>query len=247
MLLSNYLIMKKDPIIIGTASVIVIAFTLSLLNIYVFPDIFFSVNVYRNTENEFQLGLLEIAEEISFDSDIFAGINFSEIIIENPDNAIIDISVMLILAGEKKSAAFDNPGEIIPRRINLKYNGSIYGVGNDSQPYEDWVESVFDNGEVGTYFAFKNSALNYEVYSNFTIQDVDSYTIDDIQDALQEIFINPSIMPDYVIYQTVSYTESRGLFNEYSTEFERIIFMNTFNEILFFLTNEGEWNTPLLY
>ncbi|MCE7742884.1 MAG: hypothetical protein GOP50_10555 [Candidatus Heimdallarchaeota archaeon] len=239
--------MKKDPMIIGVASVLVIAFTLSLLNIYVFPDIFFNVNVYRNTDNEFKMGLLQIAEEVDFDSDIFAGINFTSIIVESPENAIIDISRMIELAQEKKSAAFDNQEEIMPRRIKLKYNGTIVGVGNDSLPYEDWIENVFDDGGLGTYLAFKNPASNFEVYSNFTIQDVDSYTIEDAINALQDIFTNPSILPDYVIYQSVEYTESRGLFNEYSTEFERIIFIDTFGEIVFFLTTEGDWTTPLLY
>ena len=239
--------MKRDPLIIGTASVLVIAFTLSLLNIYVFPDIFFSINVYRNTNNEIQLNLLDIAEKIDFDSSIFNGINFSKITINTPEEKIMNISLMIQLAEEKKSAAFDNQETIIPRRISLRYNGSIYGVGNDSQPYQDWITNVFDDGGGGNYFVYKNSALNYEVRSNFTIEDVDSYTITDVNDALEEIFTNPSIMPDYVIYQTISYSENRGIFNEYSTEFERIIFVNTFGEILFFLTNEGEWTKPLLY
>ncbi|MHA1199370.1 MAG: hypothetical protein ACTSQF_08600 [Candidatus Heimdallarchaeaceae archaeon] len=238
--------MKKDPLIIGTASVLVIAFTLSLLNIYVFPDIFFNVNVERNTDNEFKLGLLQIAEEINFDSDIFGGVNFTSILVENPENAIIDISRMIELAQEKKSSAFDNLEEIMPRRIKLKYNGTIVGVGNDSLPYENWVENVFDDGGIGTYLAFKNPSSSIEVYTNFTVTGVDSFTLGDAIDALQDLFTNPSILPDYVIYQTVEYTESRGLFNEYSTEFERIIFIDTFGEILFFLTSEGDWTTPLL-
>ena len=239
--------MKKDPVIIGVSSVLVIAFTLSLLNIYVFPDIFFNVNIYRNTENQFQLELLQVAEEINVDSGIFGETNFTQLIIDSPEHAIIDISLMIELAQSKISAAFDNQAEIMPRRIKLNYNGTILGVGGDSQPYEDWIQNKFNNGKAGTYLAFKNSDLDYEMYSNYTIDNIDPFTNSDVVDALQELFNTPAIMPDYVIYQTVSYVESRGLFNEYSTEFERIIFVNTFGEILFFLSNEGEWTTPLLY
>ncbi len=238
--------MKKDPVMIGVASVLVIAFTLSLLNIYVFPDIFFNIKIDRNTDNEFQLGLLEVAEKLNFNAEIFAGINFSEITVGSPENSIINITYMIELAQEKKSAAFDNQEDIIPRRIKLKYNGTIVGVGNVSQPYEDWIETQFAYENLATYLAFKNPASNFEVFSNFTIEDVDPFDLTNVFNALQDIFTTPSIMPDYVIYQTVQYTESRGMFNEYSTEFERIIFIDTFGEVLFFLTNEGDWTTPFL-
>lgn len=239
--------MKRDPLIIGVTSVLVIAFTLSLLNIYVFPDIFFNIDVERYAINEFQEGLLIETEEISFDSDIFAGINFSEITINNPENALIDLSIMIALAQDKQSAAFDNIEGLMPRRIKLQYNGTIVGFNNESQIYEEWINSNFDGNQPYSYLAFKNPALNYEVFTNFTLEDVELFLINDILDALDDLMSTPSIMPDYVIYQTVEYSESRGMFNEYSTQFKRMIFIDTFGEILFFLTNEGQWTKPLLY
>lgn len=239
--------MKRDPLIIGVASVLVIAFTLSLLNIYVFPDIFFNIKIERNTDNETQLDLLDDAERIDFKSDLFAGVNFTDIVTNNPEYAIINITRMIELAEEKRSAAFDNQESIMPRRIKLKYNGTILGVGNDTLPYEEWIQTHFFGQVLGTYLAFINPSMNYEVYSNFTIQGVDTFNFNDAVNALQDIFNNPSIKPDFAIYQTLEYTESRGMFNEYSTVFERIIFIDTFGEITFFLTTEGSWITPLLY
>ncbi len=239
--------MKRDPLIIGVASVLVIAFTLSLLNIYVFPDIFFNIKIERNTDNETQLDLLDVAEKVDFDSDLFAGVNFTDLITSNPENAIINITHMIELAEEKRSAVFDNQENIMPRRIKLKYNGTILGVGNESLPYEGWIQTHFFGQILGTYLAFINPSSNFEVYSNFTIQSVNTFNFQDTVNALQDIFINPSLKPDFVIYQTIEYTESRGMFNEYSTEFERIIFIDAFGEIVFFLTTEGNWITPLLY
>jgi len=239
--------MKRDPLIIGVASVLVIAFTLSLLNIYVFPNLFFNIDVARYADNEFQEGLLIDAEKFSFKSDIFEGINFSQITTDSPENSILNISLMIELALDKHSAAFDQQEDLMPRRIKLQYNGTIVGFNNQSQSYENWIEDNYDSLLPYTYFAFKNSAENYEVYTNFTHDDLDYFTFDYVLESLDEVMTTENIQPDYVIYQTMEYSESRGMFNEYSTEFKRIIFTDTFGEILFFLTTEGEWTKPLVF
>jgi hypothetical protein len=239
--------MKRDPLIIGVTSVLVIAFTLSLLNIYVFPDIFFNIKVDRYAASDSQEELLMSIENISFDSDIFEGINFSEILTDSPENALINLTTMINLSLEKRSAAYDNEATLMPRRIKLRYNGTIVGFNNNSQYYEEWIDSNQDTNQPYSYLAFVNPALNVEVFSNFTLDDLDTFTLDDILEALDDIMSTPSIPADFVIYQTIEYTESRGMFNEYSTQFKRFIIIDAFGEILFFLTNEGYWTQPLLY
>ncbi|MHA1955078.1 MAG: hypothetical protein ACW96U_14145 [Candidatus Heimdallarchaeaceae archaeon] len=76
---------------------------------------------------------------------------------------------------------------------------------------------------------------------------VPSYTLNNVIENLTDIFDNPDRKPDFVIYQSVYYFESRGFLNEYSTGFERIIFINSFGDIMLFLSNEGQWEEPLLF
>ncbi|MCG3257586.1 MAG: hypothetical protein KAU62_15890, partial [Candidatus Heimdallarchaeota archaeon] len=61
--------MKRDSLVIATASVMILAFTLSLLNIYVFPDIFFNTKIEYNTQSDTLLGLLHQVENIGVNSD----------------------------------------------------------------------------------------------------------------------------------------------------------------------------------
>ena len=88
---------KRDPVIIATASVLVVAFTISLLNIYVFPNLFFSVDIYRNTENEIQLGILHEAENIGLNTSLWDGLNRTRIILDSPELSLVNITLMLSL------------------------------------------------------------------------------------------------------------------------------------------------------
>jgi len=239
--------MKRDPLIIGTASVLVIAFTLSLLNIYVFPNIFYNIDIYRNTENQTQLDLLYVTERINLNTSIFEEINSSLIITSYPQLQIVNISLMIENAYLHLSAAYDYLTANPPKRIRLEYNGTIVGSANSSDKYESWIQDVFDNGGIGKFFCFLNSSLQYEIYSNYAGIGLPSYSETDIITSLEDVFANPDRRPDFVIYQKVSYYESRGFLAEFSTDFERIVFVNTFGDVIFFLSNEGEWMEPIFF
>lgn len=238
--------MKRDPLIIGTASVLVIAFTLSLLNIYVFPNIFYNIDVYRNTDNQTQLDLLYGVERINLNSTIFENTNTSLILTSYPQLQIVNISLMIDNSLLHLSAAYDYLTANPPKRIRFAYNGTILGAANSSDSYETWIKEVFDNGGIGKFFCFLNSSLQYEVYSNYAGIGLSSYSESDIITNLEDVFANPDRRPDFVIYQKISYYESRGFLAEFSTEFERIVFANIFGDIIFFLSNEGEWIEPFL-
>jgi hypothetical protein len=239
--------MKRDLMLIGTISVIIIAFTLSLLNIYVFPNIFYQTDVYRNTSSQNQLEMLYIAENLDLNASLFEVFNQTIFLNDYPQRKIVNITVMIENIAEKLSAAFDADGTLSPRRMKFEYNGTIVGAFNDSTRYEEYIENVFDSGNLGSYFAYHNSTEDYEVYSAFPSLGVSSYTLENVIGNLTEIFDDPNTRPDFVIYQTVYYFESRGFLNEYSTEFERIIFLNSFGDIKLFLSNEGQWEEPLLF
>ncbi|NPD88850.1 MAG: hypothetical protein HGN29_08995 [Asgard group archaeon] len=239
--------MKRDLLLIGTISVIIIAFTLSLLNIYVFPNIFYQTDIYRNTSSQNQLEMLYVAENLDLNATLFEIFNQTIFIGEFPQRKIVNITVMIENMAAKISAAFDSDGTLSPRRMRLEYNGTIVGAFNESTKYEDWIENVFDDGNLGTYFAFHNSSDEYEVFTAFSSMGVPNYNLSSVIGNLTEIFENPNRRPDFVIYQTVYYFESRGFLNEYSIEFERIIFINSFGDIKLFLSNEGQWEEPLLF
>ncbi|MHA1223257.1 MAG: hypothetical protein ACTSP3_08380 [Candidatus Heimdallarchaeaceae archaeon] len=114
--------MKKDLVLIGTVSVIIIAFTLSLLNIYVFPNIYFQVDIYRNTEDEFQLELLQISENLGLNSSIFDSVNRTKIVTENPQLLILNITFMIQRVEVKESAAYDFNTVIFPKKIYEFYS-----------------------------------------------------------------------------------------------------------------------------
>jgi len=238
--------MKRDLLLIGTISVIVIAFVLSLLNIYVFPNIFFQSDIYRNTSSETQLELLHIAENIGLNSSIFDSLNVSLVLEDYAENQVNNITIMIRSVDLKRSAAFNGQG-IDPRRMNFEYNGTIFGVFNESTKYENWISNKFDSGNIGSYLGFTNSSGVFELYSSFSGLGLGTYSLTSILSNLSEIFADINRKPDFVIYQTVYYFESRGLLNEYSTEFQRIIFVDSFGDVKFFLSNEGTWDKPLLF
>ena len=93
---------KRDPVIIGTASVLVIAFTISLLNIYVFPNLFFNVNVYRNTDSDLQLSILNKVENIGLNTTIWDGINRTRLTVDYPQDALSNITLMIIYSESQK-------------------------------------------------------------------------------------------------------------------------------------------------
>ena len=239
--------MKKDLMLIGTISVLIIAFTLSLLNIYVFPNLFYQTDIYRNTSSQNQLEMLYVAENLDLNASLFEIFNQTIFLEDFPQQKIVNITVMIENMAVKLSAAFDSDGTLSPRRMKLDYNGTIVGAFNETTKYEDWIENIFDDGNLGTFFAFFNSTYDYEVFSTFSSLGVPSYSLNNIIGNLTDIFENPDRKPDFVIYQSVYYFESRGFLNEYSTGFERIIFINSFGDIMLFLSNEGQWEEPLLF
>ncbi len=238
--------MKRDPLIIGTASVIVIAFTLSLLNIYVFPNLFYQVDIYRNTEDTLQLELLNAVEDIGINSSYFDGINRTNIWLDYPEITIMNITVLITNINLHLSAAYDSQ-DLAPRRMRLNYNGTIIGASNDSTEYNNYILNIFDEGDNGTYFGYLNGSMDFEINSNFANAGSNAYNGDSIIGNLTEIFADENRKPDFVIYQSISYFESRGLLNEYSTDFERIIFVNVHGDVSLFLSNEGSWNVPIIF
>jgi hypothetical protein len=238
--------MKRDPLIIGTASVIVLAFTVSLLNIYVFPDVFFKANIEYNTQSETLLELIYKTENIGVNSRLFENMNTSYLIYDAPEKAIVNLSLIIESIDYKISAVYDFPA-FMPRRMTLQYNGTIAGVTNTSTQYEDYIENVFDNGNGGNYLSYLNNITDeYDSFSKFENLDVTDYTIEDANDMLFTIFQDENRRPDFVIYQYVSFTESRGLFNKYEIYFERVIFIDVNGSIIFFISSEAEWEKPLL-
>ena len=238
--------MKRDPLIIGTASVIVIAFTLSLLNIYVFPNLFYQVDIYRNTQDSLQLEILNTIEGIGINSSYFDGLNRTNIWEDYPEITIVNISVMITNIDLHLSAAYDAL-DLTPRRMRLNYNGTIIGASNDSAVYDDYILNIFDEGQNGTYFGFLNSSMDFVINSNFANAGSNAYNGDNVVGNLTEIFADENRKPDFVIYQSISYFESRGLLNEYSTDFERIVFVNVHGDVSLFLSNEGFWNVPIIF
>ena len=234
---------KRDPVIIGTASVLAVAFTLSLLNIYVFPSVFFSTDIYRNTENEIQLGVLQEIENIGLNSSLWDGLNRTRLIVDSPELSIINITEMLKDSINKRSAFSSYPFR--PRRITLDYNGTILGATDESAVYLDWITTHFGETYPGTYFAYKNSSLEYVSHSNQEGSELPAVTRIDIEGNLTEILNDAFREPFFVIYQSISYYESRSLISAYSTNFLRLTLVNEFGDVIFFLTNEGKWNVPL--
>ncbi|MBY9002232.1 MAG: hypothetical protein KGD64_15030 [Candidatus Heimdallarchaeota archaeon] len=235
---------KRDPVIIATASVLVVAFTISLLNIYVFPNLFFSVDIYRNTENEIQLGILHEAENIGLNTSLWDGLNRTRIILDSPELSLVNITLMIQNSINQRSGAYDSYS-LRPGRISLDYNGTILGASNETAVYIDWIESKFGETYAGTYFTYLNSSLEYVSHSNQEDSELSAIVRADIEGNLTGILGDSSREPIFAIYQSISYYESRGLLSSYSTSFSRLILMNEFGDVIFFLSNEGSWNIPL--
>ena len=235
---------KRDPLIIGTASVLVVAFTISLLNIYVFPNIFFSVDIHRNTDNDIQLNILHEIENIGLNTSIWDGLNRTRLIVDDPEFSLTNITLMITKSLNKYSAAYDSY-LFRPRRITLDYNGTILGASNESAVYLDWITSLFGATYAGNYFVYLNASLDYSAHSNLEGSELPSFTREDVEGNLTSILNDPTREPIFVIYQSISYYESRGLLSSYIITFSRLVLVDEFATVIFFLSNEGSWNTPL--
>lgn len=235
---------KRDPLIIGTASVLIIAFTISLLNIYVFPNAFFSTDIYRNTENEIQLSILHEVENIGLNTSIWDGLNRTRLIIDVPEYSLTNVTIMITRSINQQSAAYDSY-TFKPKRITLDYNGTIVGASNESSVYLDWIESTFGETYAGNYFAYLNASLEYDAHSNLEESELPAFTRADVEGNLTSILADASREPIFAVYQSVSYYESRGLLSSYSITFSRLVLVNEFGDVILFLSNEGSWNSPL--
>lgn len=235
---------KRDPMIIGTASVLIITFTISLLNIYAFPNIFFSVDIHRTDGNEIQLGILHEIENIALNTSIWDGLNRTRLIVDNPDLSLTNITVMITRSLSKISAAYDDY-IYRPRRITLDYNGTIVYSATEPAVYLDWIENLFGETFAGNYFAYLNASLEYSAHSNLEGSELPSFTRADVEGNLSSIFDDPNREPFFVIYQSISYYESRGLLSSYSISFSRLVLVDEQGDLIFFLSDEGSWNSPL--
>ncbi len=177
--------MKRDSLVIATASVMILAFTLSLLNIYVFPDIFFNTKIEYNTQSDTLLGLLHQAENIGVYSDLFENMNITYLLYDAPENAIVNISLIISSIEGRISAVYDFP-ELMPRRMTLNYNGTILSkdghwlpnkyvtiAKKDNSTTEEFVEkNLKDSNNVGY-----NINLLYYVLLSIAIIEIIAFVV----------------------------------------------------------------------
>ncbi|UJG43932.1 MAG: hypothetical protein K9W46_01810 [Candidatus Heimdallarchaeum endolithica] len=244
----------RDKVLVATTSVLIIAFSISLLNIYVLPEIRFQLDVSRGYANDSQYKMLLDMENIAISSSYFEDINFSRIIYNIPEHSIVNITYMLEQVEKHESAAYDtlkgiyfNTNEDIPqpKQIKMTYNGSISFVVNNSTNYTKKILSFYkEGGNNATYFVVLNSS-SYLTKCNISEVGISQFEIYEPILRLEELFNDVNTKPFYVIYQHVYYEETRGLLLSYSTSFTRMIFLNIFGDLLFFITNEGYWIKPL--
>ncbi|MHA1304521.1 MAG: hypothetical protein ACTSQE_01805 [Candidatus Heimdallarchaeaceae archaeon] len=246
----------KDKVLVATVSVIIIAGTLSLLNIYVFPDMLFQVDVYRNTEKDHELEMLYSLENIGLASEMFESLNITYMYADIPEHAIMNISYMINQVENYQSGAFDTIRSLydkdyiympVARNAKISYNGSIFYVGDSWAVYEKWVEKIYVGANNATYLVTKNETGGFDLKCNISEVGLSSFTLYGVKSEIENLFTNNETKPFYVVYQTVSYKESRGILKDYSTSFDRLIFLNLFGDIVFFLSNEGYWVKPLSF
>ena len=244
---------NKEPLLIGTASVVVIALSLSLISIYVLPNYYYQIHVYRNTDLPLKLEILRTAENLGINSSCFSSLNFTEIVnaggwpVINITNAIMWAEgikkyneILIQIEAEEK---LDN---VVPKKIRLTYNGTIIGSKSDYISYLNYINTTFFNSDTidATYLAFLNNS-NYVAYSNFLNESSKKFSYSTILHALNVTFSQQS-KPDFVIYQHFDLFVNYGLFQDYKTSFTRLVFIDVFNRVLFFLSTEGNWDLPLL-
>ncbi len=240
----------NDKVITATASVIVIACTLSLLNIYILPNMMYKVDVVRNAATEDQSKILSDLENIDLSSELFDSFNITNIYFKFPTNIIMNISFMIEQVKEHKSGAYDvlvakfQNATINSRakRASLEYNGTISFVENNTTKFVSWVNTIFNDKFNATYFVIKETNGQYSSYCNITGIGSQGFTLTDVELGIYNLFNNSSLKPLYVVYQSLNYTENRGLLRDYTTQFQRLAFVDAFGEINFFLTNEGRWD-----
>ncbi|MHA1116120.1 MAG: hypothetical protein K9W45_01395 [Candidatus Heimdallarchaeum aukensis] len=244
----------RDKVLVATTSVLIIAFSISLLNIYVLPDIRFQLNVNREYTNDSQYEILLNMENIAISSSYFEGINLSHIVYDIPEHSIMNITYMLEQVKKHESAAYDtlkdvyfDTNEVIPqpKQIKMSYNGSISFVTSNSTNYIKKILSFYkEGGNNATYFVVLNSS-SYITKCNISEVGLSQFDIYESILLLNNLFDDVNTKPFYVIYQHVYYEETRGFLLSYSTSFTRMIFLNVFGDLLYFITNEGYWIKPL--
>ncbi len=222
--------------------VVVLAVTISLINIYFFPAAVHQVNITRNVideDNDFEMHILLGTEKLSFNSSLFTSLDRETILSQSPANAILNISLMIELVNNK-SSALHNLIQGHPERSTLDYNGTLFNTDQDVEYYLDLIFELFSDSVTSTYLSFYNSTISsYTAYSIFSETESD-ISVELITESLQLIFSNSSAQ--YTIIHTIDYYESYGIFQEFSTSFQRIIFTDGQGDILFFLSNEGRIN-----
>lgn len=238
---------KQDPVTIATVSIIVITLSLSLVSIYVLPSIYYNININRNTEKGWEIKLIQTVEVIDGNSTLFDSLNRS-VMIEKPLEAIVNITKLITYAEQRIGYVnhFENLGGLQPKRIKLTYNASLESAKDNATYYVQIIKNMFASPHEPTYLAYLNSDGDYEAYSNFEEYNTENIDIENMDQLLSELFKNPSTRPDYVIYQEVSYLESYGLLTEYSTQFVRLVFINVFGDVQFFMCSDGNWLTPII-
>ncbi len=238
--------MKKDAVLIGTVSVIIITLTLSLLNIYVFPDLYFKHDIYRNTDNPIKRDILLQTEVIGVNSSFFDGLNRTAYE-DFMEYSIVNISRMITLAEERKSAAYDMDTSILLKRNKLIYNGTIIGVTPNSTIYKNWIEEIYKESSNINYFGYTNETYDFNISSNFEELGTAPFDFEPIFNVIDDIFNDINRDLTYIIFQSVSYSENRGFLSDYSTDFQRLIFTNSHGDVIFLLSNEGVWVEPSLF
>lgn len=238
--------MKRDPVLITTVSVIMIALSISLLNIYVFPDYLFDINVNKTVvdeENDLEWDIIDHASKVDLNSTLFATLNKTKILLNETTRmeALLNITIMINRARRHDTALYlkDN---YKPKRINLHYTANLTYITDDSNYYTNVLNETFFN-DAPTYYSYRINASNYQAKVNISAIG-EQFTLNEVKNKLTEIFVNDTTRPSYVVQQTISYSENRGILNNYIIEFTRYVFYDSTGEVILFISNDGKISLP---
>ncbi len=238
--------MKRDPVLITTVSVIIIAISVSLLNIYVFPDYLFDINVDETVvdeNNQLELNIINHASKIDLNSTLFKTLNKTKILLNETTRmeALLNITIMTYRARRHDTALYlkDN---YKPKRINLHYMANLTYITEDSNYYTNLLDETFFNN-APTYYSYRINVSNYQPKVNISAIE-EQFTLNDVKNKLTEIFANDTTKPSYIVQQTMSYSENRGILNNYILEFTRYVFYDSTGEVILFISNDGKISLP---
>ena len=243
---------NREPLLIGTLSVIVIALSLSLVSIYLLPDYYYQIHIYRNTDEPAKLALLEQIEKLDKNSTCFQSLNFTEII-DSGGGPIENISFWIWVTQSFKEHLdviqdlTSQLGSTAPKKIRLTYNGTIVSAKDNYSAYVPFINETFiTSGNIdATYLVFlNNNNSNYVTYSNFLDESSKKFGYNTIKNALSIVYSSESTKPDFAIIQHFDYLMSFGLLRDYKTSFTRMVFIDIYGRVLFFLSTEGNWQVP---